>query len=226
MPGFRGRLARLRTDAGRWGWARTISRRLAGKIGSLLGVSIAQIRERRLDDDVPPINGMHDLELRELSVAELLVYPDLREIQLSEEFLRAAAARGDRIFAALKDGRIVGYSFRAVGGGPHTDGIWVVTRPDSAYAFKSFVTPDFRGRRISPALVLLGDNAMRDAGCSSRIGFVAVSNLASLRVGKRVGSRVVGYAGYLKRFGIRVTFRTPGARSAGFEFSFADPASI
>ncbi len=104
----------------------------------------------------------------------------------------------------------MGYSFRAVGGGPHTDGIWVITRPDSAYAFKSFVTPDFRGRRISPALVLLGDDAMRDAGCRSRIGFVAVSNLASLGVGKVLPC--VGYAGYLKRFERRLP-------------SFAEPAS-
>ena len=225
MPEFRGRLARLRIDAGRWGWARTISRRLAAKLGSLIGVSVAQIRERRFDDDVPPIEVAHDLELRELSVDELFAYPDLAEIQLSENFLRAAASRGDRMFAALKNERIVGYTVRAIGGGPHIDGIWVVTPPDIAYAFKSFVVPDFRGRRISPSLILLSDDAMRDAGCNSRIGFVAVSNLASLRVGKRVGSRVVGYAGYLKRFGICITFRSPGAKSAGFKFTFTEPAS-
>lgn len=218
MRELRDRFMRLRTDANRWGWTRTISCRFAAKLGLLVGVSVAQIRERRLDEDVPPIVLMRDLELREISAEELLAYPDLGDVQLTESFIRGAASRGDRVFAALDKDRIVGYTVRAVGGGPHIEGMWAVTHPDSSYAYKSFVDPDYRGQRISPALILQSDEVMRDSGCKSRIGFVAISNVASLRVGKYVGSRVVGYAGYFKRFGICIPFRTPGAKLAGFAF--------
>ena len=103
--------------------------------------------------------------------------------------------------------------------------VWVRVPHPYNYTYNSYTRPSHRGQRISPALHLFSDAEMQERGFTHRAGFVAVHNAASLTMGKHMGSKVIGKAGYLDWFGKQVPFRTPGVKKIGFEFFEHDTAS-
>ena len=51
-----------------------------------------------------------------------------------------------------------------------------------------------------------------------RIGFIAVTNFASLAMGDHMGTRTFGYIGYFEWFGRYIPFRTKAVAEIGAEF--------
>ncbi|MGI9261115.1 MAG: hypothetical protein ACR2QR_03715, partial [Woeseiaceae bacterium] len=98
------------------------------------------------------------------------------------------------------------------------DNVWIRIRKPYNYSYKSFTRTAYRGRRISPTVHLFSDNEMRKHGYAYRVGFVGMTNYASLEMGKHMGSIIVGYAGYIAWFGLLIPFRTRPVKEIGFEF--------
>lgn len=140
------------------------------------------------------------------------------ELMLDRAFVASAIERGDLMFGAYDGDLLVSYLWRALGPAPHTDGLWVRVAKPCCYSYKSLTRPAYRGQRLSPATQLFSDAKMLAHDYTHRAGFIAISNYESLAMGRHMGSRTVGYAGYLNWFGRYFPFRSKGARNIGFEF--------
>jgi hypothetical protein len=55
-------------------------------------------------------------------------------------------------------------------------------------------------------------------GYAAEVGFSEISNYPSIAAAKFLGRRRVGFAGYVRCLGRRISFRTPGLKKLGFEF--------
>jgi hypothetical protein len=149
---------------------------------------------------------------------DCLKFSEDPELDLDRDFVAAALERGDLMFGALEGDDLVSYVWRTLTTAPHNDRLWVRAAQPYCYCYKSLTRPAYRGKRISPAAHLFSDVEMAKRGFSHRVGFVSVANLSSLSMGKYMGSRPIGYAGYVKWFGRILTFRTRHIREIGFEF--------
>jgi GNAT superfamily N-acetyltransferase len=137
---------------------------------------------------------------------------------LNSNFIDKAIARGDQTYGAFDGTKLVSYIWRSAGCAPDADGVWVRVRKPYNYSYKSFTRPEYRGQGISPVAHLFSDNEMHKQGYRYRAGFVSIANYASLRMGKKMGSQRIGYAGYFAGFGRLMPFRTRAVREIGFEF--------
>jgi hypothetical protein len=141
------------------------------------------------------------------------------ELELPERHVRAAFSRGDFCVGALAGERLVGYEWLAFRPTPHIDGLWVGFDAGSRYGYKKFVRPECRGRRIAAGLSAYGDALSLSQGCTRTIAFIELDNDASWRASARLGSKTIGYAGYLKLFDTFFPFRSKGAKALGFRFN-------
>ncbi|MEO8157955.1 MAG: GNAT family N-acetyltransferase [Betaproteobacteria bacterium] len=139
-------------------------------------------------------------------------------LQLTESHVRAAYGRGDLCVAAFDGDYLVGYQWFAFGPTPHIDGVWVDFNTSVRYGYKQFVRPEYRGRHIAAGLSTHCDRTCVQRGCLRTVSFIDLENDASWRATSRLGSRAVGYAGYVSLFGLFFAFRTAGARVCGFRF--------
>lgn len=211
------KLDHVKTDAGRFGWYRTLENRFF-RVLHYLGIHIHVVRTRELEETTEYPGTLTGLVYREAEPHELYEAGRDPEMGLSREFLDAAFERGDIAFAAFDGPRLVSYVWRSESAAPHDGNIWARVDPPYCYAYKSFTLPEYRGKRISPGVHLCSDNAMLRRGYKYRAGFVEISNWASLAMGKHMGSQVVGKAGYLGWFGRCISFRSRGVKAIGFEF--------
>jgi hypothetical protein len=212
------RLRRLQSDIEKWGVLRILRLRLMRFAKRKLGIFVNAVRTSRLDPDPDYPMARPDIEMRVATHEELITACLDPKLHLSEEFVDAAKRRGDICYGAFHANRIVSYTWRAFGAAPHGEMLCVRAQHPYSYSYKSYTRPDYRGNRITPSLILRSDVDMLDRGFTNRVGFVEVTNYESLAMGKRIGAKVVGYAGYLRWFGRYFPFRTPGVRKTGFEF--------
>ncbi len=140
------------------------------------------------------------------------------EMALSPEFVDAAIERGDTAFGAFEGSLLVSYVWRSETTAPHSKNIWCRAKSPYCYAYKSYTRPSHRGQHISPGVHLCSDIGMLKRGYKFRVGFVEISNWASLAMGKHMGSQIIGYAGYALWFGKCIPFKSRGVRAIGFEF--------
>ena len=148
-------------------------------------------------------------------LAEITRNPDLH---LSPEFVSSAAERGDIMFGAFDGNVLVSYLWRTTKSAPYSEKLWIEVPFPYCYCYNSYTLPAYRGQRLSPVNHLLSDAAMSREGFKYRVGFVSLSNYASLAMGKYMGSGNLGYAGYLAWFGRHISFRTKPVRDIGLEF--------
>lgn len=144
-------------------------------------------------------------------------------LELNQDFVQAATARGDIAFGAFDGAIMVAYVWRSLGAAPHTPDLWVKVDRPYCYVYKSFTRPSYRGHHIGPAIQLFSDVEMSKRGYEYRAGFVSITNYASLAAGKHMGSGPIGYAGFIKCFRMLFPFRTRGAKNIGFEFFIRKP---
>jgi hypothetical protein len=207
----------LRRDAEHTGWIRALLARLTARLQTLLGVQVFRVNlrpmPRRPLEPVPP-EGIRLCALRLEQLLEAAADP---ELGLDPDFIRAALERGDVAFGAYEGNRLIGYNWRAANAVPFLQNVWVKIGHRYHYAYKSFVRPSYRGRRIHTAITRLADRYSMERGCVGEIGIVNIANLASLGAAKSLGRRKVGYAGCVTLFGHCASFRTRGVRELGIE---------
>ena len=181
-----------------------------------LGLYLCRVVSRPLGCEQTPPGPIHYCLMGE---RDLLPHCADADLELSERHVRSAFSRGDLCVGAFAGERLVGYEWLAFRATPHIDGVWVDFDPGSRYGYKKFVLPEFRGQRIAAGLSAYGDPSCLRRGCTRTIAFLDLDNDASWRASARLGSRTIGYAGYLKLFDIFIAFRTGGAKALGFRFS-------
>lgn len=138
--------------------------------------------------------------------------------ELDSAFVEAALVRNDICIAAFHGGRMIAFAWRSFGVAPHIKGVRVRVDQPYWYTYKMFAHPDFRGQRLSGALTLLGDVVAADRGRHVGVGFIDMRNEASLRANLRLGSKIVGYAGFLRAGSLLIPFHTPGVVARTFRF--------
>lgn len=212
------KIANLKTDAARWGWSRSLLSRIVRLTGSFLGVHIHVVRANAMVDNPKHPSTMPGITYRAIQENELLEVSSDPQLQLSRDFVQAAIERGDIAFGAFDGPILVSYVWRSFGAVPHRKNMWVRVSKPYCYSYKSYTRPSYRGRRISPSVLLYSDAEMLKYGYTYRAGFLEVGNWASLAMGGHMGSHNVGYAGYATCLGRHFSFRTRDVKRIGFEF--------
>jgi hypothetical protein len=183
-----------------------------------LGLHVFVVRTKLATVEVDDPCEMTGLEYRRLDTESLMKWVDDPELDLDADFLSAASERGDIAFGVLADSVLIAYVWRSVKSAPHTGDLWVRVGRPYGYSYKSYTRPTYRGNHIVPALILYSDQEMLKLGYTHRAGFIAVTNYASLELGKHMGSDSIGYIGFLKWFGRYFFYRSRLVAEIGFEF--------
>lgn len=211
------RFSELREAVHRWGWWRACYALVMVRLHRHFGLAVCRVTARPLTDAPAPASSQ-PWQYQLLTEAELVQFSRDPELEMTPEFIRAAAKRGDICVGALRNQVLVGYSWFAFETAPHLDGLWVAFPRGARYGYKSFVRPAFRGAGLMTSISLYSDAICRARGKTSGIGFIDTHNFASYRAAHRSGGRTVGYAGYLNCSGRTFTFRSAGAKRHGFRF--------
>ena len=179
----------------------------------LLAVSVAQLDERR------PLHRKHShLRYAAATAAELLAWCKDPELDLDEEKVTAALARGDLCIAVREQETPIGYVWFAFGAAPHVHGAWVRTDASARYLYKAFIRPSHRGRGIAAELYSRASQICPRRGRTLGVLTAYADNARGLKAARRAGWREVGYAGFMELPGGLLPFRTRGARDYGFAF--------
>jgi hypothetical protein len=200
----------------RWGGVATLWARLMGRLHRWL--VLCRVQARELPHGRADTVLEDGFSIRVASRAELDRAAAELPRQLNREFIDAAMARGDLCFGVFEGERMMAWVWRSFSTAPHADGLWVRVDWPNCYSYKSYTRPDLRGRRLIGRLTLYADQVCREKGCEHSVGFIETHNYASIRANERLGSRRVGYAGYVRLFGRSYPFRTPGAVPHTFRF--------
>ena len=208
----------LRADLDRWGWARTLYKRVMRTVLSILGLRVFLIRTRPLVENQPDPVLPPGVTLRIISRDDLLAATKDPELDLSDDFAHAALARGDTAFGAFEGTTLVAYTWRASHAAPHGEDIWVKDDRPYRYGYKAFTRPSHRGLRLSPAISLFSDAEGLKSGYTHSIGYIETWNWATRAAGKRKGYSAIGLAGYVKWSKLYFAFRTSSVKKVGLEF--------
>ena len=218
MTNFSTKIANLKADANRFGWRRSLTNRFVRRASRYLGIHAHVVRINEMADEAKYPSELPGITYRAITTDELYAASADPELELSRRFVDAAIDRGDKAFGAFDKSILVSFVWRSEAAAPHSKNIWVRVKSPYCYAYKSFTRRSCRGQRISPGVLLCSDAAMVKRGYQYRAGFVEISNSASLAMGKHMGSRYIGYAGYAQWFGKCIPFRTRDVKAIGFEF--------
>ena len=69
---------------------------------------------------------------------------------------------------------------------------------DEAYLYASYVSPDFRGKNIHPAVTSQVFQYLQNAGCRRVVTLIEPENTSSLRADNKLGYQSFGRMGYIK----------------------------
>ena len=158
------------------------------------------------------------LMIRKATRDELLVAAKANPKQLSAEFVDDALANGQFCVGAFDGSRMVSWTWACFDTAPHGDGLCVQVEAPYEYGYKSLTLPAVRGQGVIGCVILARDQLCYQLGCTHIVGFVETHNYPSINTSKHLGSRRVGYAGYVKCFGRAYPFRTPGVVGHSFRF--------
>jgi hypothetical protein len=203
----------------------SLARRLLPRARRYLGMNFLHVLEHGVGDAARAADPQRRLECRPLGEDEVLAFAADPALDLDPRWVRSAFARGAVCLGALKDRKLVGYTWLAYGDTPYAAGVWIELDPSLRYSHKSFVRAEYRGQRIIQALHALADRPELWRGRRASVNFVDADNFASLAALERAGARTLGYATYAKIFGALISFRSPGLRRAGIRLC-APPARI
>jgi hypothetical protein len=212
------KLAKLKADASRFGWGRSLLNRFFRVAAQYLGIHVHVVRISEMADDRKYPSELPGIAYRLIETEELYAASADPEMDLSQKFVERGIERGDLAFGAFDGPLLVSFVWRAEAAAPHDHDIWVRVKSPYCYAYKSFTRPSHRGQHISPGVHICSDAEMAKRGYQYRAGFVEVSNWRSLAMGKHMASRIIGYAGYAQWFGKCIPFRTRAVKAIGFEF--------
>ena len=186
--------------------------------GRYLGIHVFAARARYTSTEISIPNKLPEIEFRQIESDALVSLTEDPELDLDRKFVQAALQRGDLAFGAFDSSLLVAYVWRSMTSAPHTDELWVRVDLPYCYSYKSFSRKGYRGNHIVPTLILYSDREMLNLEYTYRIGFIAVTNFASLAMGDHMDTRTIGYVGYFEWFGRYFPFRTKLVADIGAEF--------
>jgi hypothetical protein len=135
-------------------------------------------------------------------------------LNLTEDFLSQASARGDRCHGLIKGETLCAYAWYAKGPAPIGDSLEADFDPRYVYMYKAFTSPDLRGRRLYGAGVCGAMRELTRQGCcKGMISCVQSHNLASQKALERIGCRTVGRVVVLGGRQPCLTYSSRGCRS-------------
>jgi GNAT superfamily N-acetyltransferase len=191
--------------------------RLAGGLRRHAGLRVFRMFSRPLESE--PLRALPEgVALRLLREREVLELCRDAELDLRQEGVAAAYARGDLCVGAFDAEMVAGYCWFAFAPLAHLDGVWVEFGRRVAWTYKSLVRPARRGRGIAPALYRFGDAACLERGRGTSVICVESHNRPSLRAALKAGYAPAGYAGYLLRGSRLVTWSSAAAKDRGVSF--------
>ncbi len=222
----------FKADVARWGWRRklfdVLMRRLSGVLVLTAVVSrplqqgnsaIAADQTLKSQSDTQLV--VRDAAGREI-VQRLATRADLDKFaQHMPEGMKVWALGTEPDYdnvcwGVFVDGEMASMAWRAYRDAPMKDGLTVGFAPHCRYGLNAYTRPEFRGQHLFNQQQ--ADALCATRGCTDMVAFVDVNNYSSLTRTKRSGSKVVGYAGYLKLGQQVLPFRTPGAKRYSFRF--------
>jgi GNAT superfamily N-acetyltransferase len=190
---------------------------LAGRLRRHAGLRVFRMFSRPLASE--PLRALPEgVELRLLREREVLELCRDAQLDLRQESVAAAYARGDLCVGAFDAETVAGYCWFAFAPLPHLDGVWVRFAGSVAWVYKSLVRPSHRGRGIAPALYRVADDACLERGRSYSLICVESHNRPSDRAALRAGYAAAGYAGYLLRGSRLLTWSSAAAKGQGVSF--------
>jgi hypothetical protein len=194
---------------------------LRSKVRRWLGLRIYGIYARPLappPDSEPDRPQFSHRVFDARDVEPLLALAKCPELEMSETFVRRALAKGDACEAVLYKDQIVSYSWVAFTPTHDSEGVYVDFGDSDRYGYKGLTLEEFRGQHLRRYYKRFSDAHCIARGRTHSIAFVDVGNHASIRSTTAMGSRRIGFAGYLKRGPLFIPFRTLGVRRRGFRF--------
>ena len=151
---------------------------------------------------------------RELAAAELLEAAADPALELSQERIKDAAARGDLFFGVFHQHRVIAYRWYSLSGStPCWERMDIrYEHPHRAYGYRTFTHPAHRGKHLHAYTTAKSDSALIARGCTHTIGYIDATNFVSLRAYSHLsGGRRIGGILSLRAFGRHWVIRSPGA---------------
>jgi hypothetical protein len=213
----------LMSEIRRWGIARVIYRNFMTMLRPVLFLTKVIIKP--LEPPTSTDTLADDVECRVANSDDLHRAIANPRLHISDDFLRAAEARGDICSAAFKNNEMISYAWKAFSYAPHTPDVIVRFAPRFCYSYKVFTLPEYRGMHILEAASTYPNATILARGITHSISFIESHNFPSLSYARRVGGIVVGYAGYIRLFGRIFPFSSPGAKQHGFAFARSEANS-
>ena len=208
----------------RWGILAGIQAVIFRRLREWLGLRVYGIYVRPIlpdrDTSLPPGFTYRIFEGKDLEA--MLPYIEDRSLGISEAFVRSAFGKGDACDAIFHDGKIVSYTWIAFNPTHDSDGVFVEFRKGDRYGYKGLTRPEYRGQHLRRRPQ--SDEFCHRRGCTHVISFVDVINRSSVRSTSARGNVRIGYAGYLKRGGVFLPFRSRAVRHRRFRFFVPDLA--
>lgn len=191
-----------------------------------LGLNLWAIQTRPLDPNFRVSADMAaKYSFKRLSIEEALEAALEPDLQISESFVRQAFAKGDTCDATFEGTRLVAYAWRTTRRAVVNQDLSLQLHGTGfRYGYKIFVSPQYRGLRISYSNARYHDPLYVHAGINKDIGYIDLHNTLSLKNAYRDPNRTcIGFAGYLKCGPHYLTFRTARVRPH-LSFERAHPA--
>jgi len=209
----------------RWGLVSTIRHKLVGRLDQmagfhLYGIYCRPIAPRALPEPVVP--GFCARLFHRGDEQELLACAMRPELELNPDFVHTALGKGDVCAAVLQDGKIVSFNWSAFTPTRVRDDVHVAFDDRCRYGYFAFTLPEYRGRHLLRMVSWRRDRHSLEQGRTFSIAYVSIDNQSSMRMTAALGSRRVGFAGYLKRGSVFLPFRTDRVREHGFRFFVPD----
>lgn len=209
----------------RCGTIATLCAGVSWRLCSWLGLHVCGIYSKELKastDPAPEIPGLSFQLFASGEAAPLIARVRHPGLDLPEAFIHHALAKGDVCAAILCNDEVISYVWLAFTPTHDADGVHISFCESDLYCYKALTLPEYRGRRLPRLLGFLAERYCVTRGCTHAIAYIDIHNRASIRAVAAQGGCRIGFAGYLKRGPIFVSFRTQGVRRHGFQFFLPD----
>jgi hypothetical protein len=150
------------------------------------------------------------LEVPDRYTAEFFTPAADLDADLSERFLREAAARGDACYGIRQGAALAAYGWYARGPTPVSDDLSLHFSRDYVYMYKGFTDPRHRGLRLHAIGMTRALAHYRNLGYRGIVSYVESTNFDSLKSCFRMGYAVFGSVYMVKIFGRWLAFSSPG----------------
>jgi RimJ/RimL family protein N-acetyltransferase len=160
----------------------------------VFGVSCFHVEWLHRRDLRVPSHGTLDAEFRYLTADDVRRFSGDPSLDLPVDMAVRLDGSHNACFGALASGRLASYVWLAFGGiEPEHCCMVGMSFPDhTAYLYKTFTHPDFRGRRLNGLTTATALDHLAPRGVERLVCIIQWTNIASLRSNRRLGFTPAG----------------------------------